>query len=68
MNTHVSLVHYVDTEVKTSKIYMTKNVDNVISFTHIFSNREIDDTHLKINGDIVATYMIKVNCKNPTLI
>ncbi|WP_299315058.1 transglutaminase domain-containing protein [uncultured Aquimarina sp.] len=60
LDKNIALVHYIGIEEKTFKIYNTQNTDNIISFTHSFKNKGVYDTHLKINGDIVATYTIKV--------
>ncbi|WP_299257979.1 transglutaminase domain-containing protein [uncultured Aquimarina sp.] len=60
LDKNIALVHYIGIEEKIFKIYNTQNTDNIISFTHSFKNKGVYDTHLKINGDIVATYTITV--------
>ncbi|WP_299246805.1 transglutaminase domain-containing protein [uncultured Aquimarina sp.] len=60
LDKNIALVYYVGSKEKNLKIYNTENVDDIISFTHTFTRKGFYDTHLKINGDIVATYTIKV--------
>jgi len=57
---NISLVHYVGSKERKMKIFNTAHMDDVISFKHTFKNKGIYDTHLKINGDIIATYTIEV--------
>ncbi|SEL99828.1 hypothetical protein SAMN04487910_3855 [Aquimarina amphilecti] len=60
LDKNIALIYYIGIEEKTLKIHNKQNADNIISFKHAFKNKGIYDTHLKINGDIVATYTIKV--------
>ncbi|WP_025739918.1 transglutaminase domain-containing protein [Aquimarina pacifica] len=60
LNKNISLIYYIGNEEKKLKIYNIRNENNIISFNCTFKNKGTYDTHLKINGDIVATYTIKV--------
>ncbi len=59
-NNNVSLVYYKGNQEKMLKIYGFKNENNIISFYYKSRYRGTYDTHLKVNGDIVATYILKV--------
>ncbi|WP_378177918.1 transglutaminase domain-containing protein [Aquimarina sp. SS2-1] len=61
LDRNIELVQYLGSEEKILKIENIKNVNNIISIAHRFKNKGTYDTHLKINGDIVATYTIKVS-------
>lgn len=57
---NIALVYYIGIEERTLEIYNKEKSDDIQSFKHTFKNKGIYDTHLKINGDIVATYTINV--------
>lgn len=58
---HIELVYYSGSEEKKIDIYNTQNKNNITSFTCTFKNKGRYDTHLRINGDIVATYSFSVD-------
>lgn len=57
---NISLVYYEGSKEKILKIYNTKNENEIISFNYKFKYKGIYDTHLKINGNVVSTYTIKI--------
>lgn len=56
----VSLIQYSGTRERPFKIYDIKNEDDIIQFKYQFKFKGSYDVHLKIDEDIVATYVIKV--------
>ena len=56
----VSLMQYMGTKEKQFKIYDLKNEDGVITFKYKFKYKKHYDVHLKVEGDIVATYTVNV--------
>ena len=56
----IALVYYPAFEEKKFHIQNLKNENGTVSFDYQFKNKGFYDTHLRIKGDIVATYTIKV--------
>lgn len=61
----VSLIQFTGNNQHTLKIYDLKSKDGTINFKHRFKRKGFYDVHLKIDNDIVATYIIEVT-KNQT--
>jgi len=57
---NIALVYYRGTKENLLKISNIKKEDKTISFSYIAHHLGTYDTHLKINDDIVATYILKV--------
>ena len=56
----VQLVYYSGYKERILGIYDKLQKDNIISFKHTFKTKGTYDTHIKIDGEIVATYTIMV--------
>lgn len=56
----VSLVHLSSHNENKLQIDDLKIEDRLLTFKHLFKHKGIQDIHLKINGDIVATYTFNV--------
>lgn len=56
----VSLVRISGIKETPYKIYELKNENDIISFKYAFKHKGFYDVHLKIENDIVATYVIEV--------
>ena len=56
----IALVYYPALEEKKFHIQNLKNENGTVSFEYQFKSKGFYDTHLRIKGDIVATYTIKV--------
>lgn len=61
LDKNISLVYYIGNREKTLKIYNLQNENDLLSFHYKFKRKGNYDTHLKINGAVVATYTIKVS-------
>lgn len=59
-NDSIALVRYTGLKEKKLKIINLKNTINEVSFEYNFKNKGNYDTHLQVNGDIVASYTVKV--------
>lgn len=59
-NQNISLVKYNGNKEETFEIYDIKNKNDAVSFKYKFQHNGLHDVHIKINEDIVATYVIKV--------
>lgn len=59
----IALVYYVGNKELKCTIYDIKNKDGQVSFKYTFKNKGFYDTHLKIDKDIVASYIVRVNNK-----
>ncbi len=57
----ISLIKYVGIEDQPLEIYNIHQDDGIISFTYKFTRKGLYDIHLRINEDVVATYVIKVS-------
>ncbi|WP_452599428.1 transglutaminase domain-containing protein [Pontimicrobium sp. MEBiC01747] len=57
----VALVYYIGAKETTLKIDATTNTDNITSLRCKFKHKGTYDVHLKVNGDVVATYTVKVS-------
>lgn len=57
----ISLIDISTNGIKKLKIYDLENKNNIIKFKYIFKRRGINDVHLAIGDDIIATYSVKVN-------
>lgn len=57
----VELVRFTAREEKSLKISNLKKSPKGASFTYKFKNKGVYDTHLKVNGDIVASYTVEVS-------
>lgn len=60
LDKNISLVYYSGNSEKKLKIYNIQKENNVISFSYKSKHRGIYDTHLKVNGDIVMTYTLRI--------
>lgn len=56
----ISLVRFSGIKEHSFKIYELKNENGLITFKYLFKHKGIYDIHLKIENDIVATYIIEV--------
>lgn len=56
----ISLVKISKNNQKQLKIYDIKTESGLIQFKHLFKQKGLHDVHLKVNNDIVATYVINV--------
>ena len=56
----VQLVYYSGYKERILGIYDRQQKDNIISFKHAFKAKGTYDTHIKIDGEIIATYTIVV--------
>ena len=56
----ISLIQFSGFKERPFKIYDLKSEDNLIQFKYLFKHKGSYDVHLKINDDIVATYVINV--------
>ncbi len=57
---NVSLIYFLGNEEIALKIYDLKKENHKVSFRCRFKNRGTYDAHLRINNDIVSTYVIQV--------
>ena len=57
----ISLVLFKNNDVNAFKIYDVKKENGIIEFKNKFKIKGYYDIHLKIDGDIVMTYTVKVN-------
>ncbi|WP_250434054.1 transglutaminase domain-containing protein [Hanstruepera flava] len=60
-NHTISLIKYNGIEEITFEVSNLKNENGTISFDYTFKRKGLYDVHLKINNDIVATYVIQVS-------
>jgi len=60
-NKKLTLIHYLGAEEKTFDIYDVKNKNGLVTFNSKFKYRGKYDIHLKIDNDIVATYILTIN-------
>ena len=56
----ISLIKISRNNHKTLKIYDLKTKNGLIHFKHLFKHKGLQDVHLKVNNDIVATYTVNV--------
>lgn len=56
----VSIIGFSDTGVESFKIYDLEHKNGITSFKYSFKHKGSYDVHLKINDDIVASYVITV--------
>ncbi len=59
-NDSIALVRYTGLKEKKLNITNLENTSNEVSFEYIFKSKGNYDTHLMINGDIVASYIVEV--------
>ena len=57
----ISLVHFFGAKEIPLKIYNINNDINITSFKYVFKRKGSYDIHLKINNEIVASYIIKIS-------
>ncbi|MEO8772688.1 MAG: transglutaminase domain-containing protein [Gelidibacter sp.] len=56
----INLVQYYGNNEKIFPIYAIRNENDLISFDYTFEKKGTYDVHLKIDNDIVATYIIQI--------
>lgn len=57
----ISLIKYIGIEEQALEIYNIQQDDGLFSFNYKFNRKGLYDIHLRINNDVVATYVIKVS-------
>ncbi len=60
----LSMSYYSNNEEKTLTISNLQWNNDTVSFTHQFKRKGIFDIHLKVNDDVIATYVFKVTDKD----
>ena len=57
---NISLIQIIDSKERAFDIYDIKQTNGHVTFKNKFEHRGTFDVHLKINDDIIASYVIKV--------
>ncbi len=57
----ISLIQFLGNKEERLKIYDFKYIDGFIQFKHTFTRKGLHDIHIKVNDDIVLTYVVEVS-------